>query len=261
MLAEVWDRIGDNRMITIKNVEEIAVMRRAGRIVAEVFELMREKIRPGITTGELDMLAERLIRKRGAVPLFKGYNGFPGTLCMSVNEQVIHGIPGKLVLQEGDIVSVDVGARIDGFCGDAARTFAVGRIAPEVQRLLDVTEESLNAGIGQAVIGNRIGDIAHAVQTVAEAAGYGVVRDYTGHGIGRDLHEAPDVPNYGTPGRGLRLVSGMALALEPMINMGTHQVRELKDGWTVVTLDGKPSAHFENTVAITPDGPVVLTVL
>ncbi|MBQ3180577.1 MAG: type I methionyl aminopeptidase [Firmicutes bacterium] len=248
-------------MITIKNVEEIAVMRRAGRIVAEVFELMREKIRPGITTGELDMLAERLIRKRGAVPLFKGYNGFPGTLCMSVNEQVIHGIPGKLVLQEGDIVSVDVGARIDGFCGDAARTFAVGRIAPEVQRLLDVTEESLNAGIGQAVIGNRIGDIAHAVQTVAEAAGYGVVRDYTGHGIGRDLHEAPDVPNYGTPGRGLRLVSGMALALEPMINMGTHQVRELKDGWTVVTLDGKPSAHFENTVAITPDGPVVLTVL
>lgn len=261
MLAEVWDRIGDNRMITIKNVEEIAVMRRAGRIVAEVFELMREKIRPGITTGELDMLAERLIRKRGAVPLFKGYNGFPGTLCMSVNEQVIHGIPGKLVLQEGDIVSVDVGARIDGFCGDAARTFAVGRIAPEVQRLLDVTEESLNAGIGQAVIGNRIGDIAHAVQTVAEAAGYGVVRDYTGHGIGRDLHEAPDVPNYGTPGRGLRLVSGMALAIEPMINMGTHQVRELKDGWTVVTLDGKPSAHFENTVAITPDGPVVLTVL
>lgn len=261
MLAEVWDRIGDNRMITIKNVEEIAVMRRAGRIVAEVFELMREKIRPGITTGELDMLAERLIRKRGAVPLFKGYNGFPGTLCMSVNEQVIHGIPGKLVLQEGDIVSVDVGAKIDGFCGDAARTFAVGRIAPEVQRLLDVTEESLNAGIGQAVIGNRIGDIAHAVQTVAEAAGYGVVRDYTGHGIGRDLHEAPDVPNYGTPGRGLRLVSGMALAIEPMINMGTHQVRELKDGWTVVTLDGKPSAHFENTVAITPDGPVVLTVL
>lgn len=261
MLAEVWDRIGDKRMITIKNLEEIAVMRRAGRIVAEVFELMREKIRPGITTGELDMLAERLIRKRGAVPLFKGYNGFPGTLCMSVNEQVIHGIPGKLVLQEGDIVSVDVGAKIDGFCGDAARTFAVGRIAPEVQRLLDVTEESLNAGIGQAVIGNRIGDIAHAVQTVAEAAGYGVVRDYTGHGIGRDLHEAPDVPNYGTPGRGLRLVSGMALAIEPMINMGTHQVRELKDGWTVVTLDGKPSAHFENTVAITPDGPVVLTVL
>lgn len=248
-------------MITIKNVEEIAVMRRAGRIVAEVFELMREKIRPGITTGELDMLAERLIRKRGAVPLFKGYNGFPGTLCMSVNEQVVHGIPGKRVLCEGDIVSVDVGAKIDGFCGDAARTFAVGRIAPEVQALLDATERSLAAGIEKALVGNRIGDIANAVQTVAEAEGYGVVRDYTGHGIGRELHEAPDVPNYGTPGRGLRLVSGMALAIEPMINMGTHQVRTLQDGWTVVTIDGKPSAHFENTVAITPDGPVVLTVL
>lgn len=248
-------------MITIKNVEEIAIMRRAGRIVAEVFELMREKIRPGITTGELDMLAERLIRKRGAVPLFKGYNGFPGTLCLSVNEQVIHGIPGKLVLQEGDIVSVDVGAKIDGFCGDAARTFAVGKITPDVQALLDVTERSLAAGIEKALVGNRIGDIANAVQTVAEAEGYGVVRDYTGHGIGRELHEAPDVPNYGTPGRGLRLVSGMALAIEPMINMGTHQVRTLRDGWTVVTLDGKPSAHFENTVAITPDGPVVLTAL
>ena len=248
-------------MITIKNVEEIAVMRRAGRIVAEVFELMREKIRPGITTGELDMLAERLIRKRGAVPLFKGYHGFPGTLCMSVNEQVVHGIPGKRVLCEGDIVSIDVGARIDGFCGDAARTFAVGRIAPEVQTLLDTTERSLAAGIEKALVGNRIGDIANAVQTVAEAEGYGVVRDYTGHGIGRELHEAPDVPNYGTSGRGLRLVSGMALAIEPMINMGTHQVRTLQDGWTVVTIDGKPSAHFENTVAITPDGPVVLTVL
>lgn len=248
-------------MITIKNVEEIAVMRRAGRIVAEVFELMREKIRPGITTGELDMLAERLIRKRGAVPLFKGYHGFPGTLCMSVNEQVVHGIPGKRVLCEGDIVSIDVGARIDGFCGDAARTFAVGRIAPEVQTLLDTTERSLAAGIEKALVDNRIGDIANAVQTVAEAEGYGVVRDYTGHGIGRELHEAPDVPNYGTSGRGLRLVSGMALAIEPMINMGTHQVRTLQDGWTVVTIDGKPSAHFENTVAITPDGPVVLTVL
>lgn len=248
-------------MITIKNVEEIAAMRRAGRIVAEVFELMREKIRPGVTTGELDRLAENLIRKRGAIPLFKGYNGFPATLCLSVNQQVIHGIPGKLVLREGDIVSVDVGAKIDGFCGDAARTFPVGRIAPEVQRLLDVTEQCLAAGIEQAVIGNRIGDIGHAVQTVAEAAGYGVVRDYTGHGIGREMHEAPDVPNCGTPGRGLRLANGMALAIEPMINMGTHEVRELNDGWTVVTLDGKPSAHFENTVAITPDGPVVMTVL
>lgn len=248
-------------MITIKNNEEFAKMRRAGRIVAEVFELMRDMIKPGVTTAELDRAAEKLIRSRGAIPLFKGYGGFPATLCLSVNEQVIHGIPGERVLQEGDIVSVDVGAQIQGFCGDAARTFPVGKIAPEVQQLLDVTQECLAAGIAQAVSGNRLGDIGHAVQEIAEAHGYGVVRDYVGHGIGREMHEAPDVPNYGTPGRGLRLTNGMALAIEPMINMGTFAVRRLADGWTVVTLDGKPSAHFENTVAITADGPQIMTVL
>ncbi len=248
-------------MITIKNNEEFAKMRRAGRIVAEVFELMQELVKPGVTTAELDRAAEKLIRKRGAIPLFKGYGGFPATLCLSVNEQVIHGIPGARVLEEGDIVSVDVGAQIQGFCGDAARTFPVGKISPEVQQLLDVTQECLAAGIAQAVSGRRLGDIGHAVQEIAESHGYGVVRDYVGHGIGREMHESPDVPNYGTPGRGLRITNGMALAIEPMINMGTYEVHRLADGWTVVTNDGKPSAHFENTVAITPDGPQIMTVL
>ncbi|MBQ2887422.1 MAG: type I methionyl aminopeptidase [Firmicutes bacterium] len=248
-------------MITIKNAEELQKMREAGRIVAEVFELMREKIAPGITTAELNMAAERLIAKRHAKPLFKGYNGFPAALCVSVNDEVIHGIPGPRKLKEGDIVSIDVGAQIHGYCGDAARTFPVGEVKPEVAELLRVTEASLYAGIEMAVAGNRLGDIGNRIQTVAEAHGLGVVVDYVGHGIGRNLHEAPDVPNYGRPGRGLRLVNGMTLAIEPMLNMGTPAVRTLADGWTVVTLDGLPSAHFENTVAITPDGPVLLTVL
>lgn len=248
-------------MITIKNQDDLNEMRKAGRIVAEVFELMREMIRPGITTAELSKAAEALIKKRNAKPLFKGYGGFPAAACISVNEEVIHGIPGRRVLQEGDVVSVDVGAQIHGFCGDGARTFAVGQISPEVQHLLDTTQLCLAEGIKQAVSGNRLGDIGSRVQQIAEAEGYGVVRDYVGHGIGREMHEAPDVPNYGTAGRGIRLVNGMVIAIEPMINMGTHEVYRLKDGWTVVTKDALPSAHFENTVAITPDGPQIMTML
>lgn len=247
--------------ITIKNQADFLEMRKAGRVVAEVFELMREKIRPGVTTAQLNKAAESLIRRRGAIPLFKGYGGFPAAVCISVNQEVIHGIPGPRVLQEGDIVSVDVGAQVNGFCGDAARTFPVGKIDPEVQKLLDITQICLAEGIKQAINGNRLGDIGSRVQQIAEAEGYGVVREYVGHGIGREMHEAPDVPNYGTAGRGIRLVNGMALAIEPMINMGTQEVYRLKDGWTVVTKDGRPSAHFENTVAITPEGPQIMTVL
>ena len=245
-------------MITIKNAAEIKKMREAGRIIAEVFELIREKIRPGITTGELDLAAERLILRRKAIPVCKGFEGFPAATCISVNNEVIHGIPGQRVIQAGDIVSVDLSVSKDGWCADAARTFPVGEIAPELAELLRVTEMSLYAGIEMAQIGNRLGDIGHRVQDIAEAHGLGVVRDYVGHGIGREMHEAPDVPNYGRPGRGLRLVEGMALAIEPMLNLGTAAVRTLPDGWTVVTLD---SAHFENTVAITAAGPEILTVL
>ncbi len=236
-------------------------MREAGRIIAEVFELMREKIRPGITTGELDLAAEHLILRRKAIPVCKGFEGFPAATCISVNNEVIHGIPGKRVINAGDIVSVDLSVSKDGWCADAARTFPVGEIAPELAELLRVTEESFYAGIEMAQIGNRLGDIGHRIQEVAEAHGLGVVRDYVGHGIGREMHEAPDVPNYGRPGRGLRLVEGMALAIEPMLNLGTAAVRTLPDGWTVVTLDGKFSAHYENTVAITAAGPEILTVL
>lgn len=248
-------------MITIKNAAEIAKMREAGRVIAEVFELMREKIRPGITTGELDLAAERLILRRQAVPVCKGFEGFPAATCISVNNEVIHGIPGGRVINAGDIVSVDLSVSRDGWCADAARTFPVGEISPELQELLRVTEESFYAGMAMAKIGNRLGDVGHAIQQVAEAHGLGVVRDYVGHGIGREMHEAPDVPNYGRPGRGLRLVEGMALAIEPMLNLGTAAVRTLPDGWTVVTLDGKFSAHYENTVAITAAGPEILTAL
>lgn len=248
-------------MITIKNAAEIKKMREAGRIIAEVFELMREKIRPGITTGELDLAAERLILRRQAIPVCKGYEGFPAATCISVNDQVIHGIPGRLEIHAGDIVSVDLSVSKDGWCADAARTFPVGDISPEAAELLRVTEESFYAGMEMAKTGSRLGDIGHRIQEVAEAHGLGVVRDYVGHGIGREMHEAPDVPNYGRPGRGLRLAEGMALAIEPMLNLGTAAVRTLPDGWTVVTLDGKLSAHFENTVAITAGGPEILTAL
>ncbi|MDD2568073.1 MAG: type I methionyl aminopeptidase [Clostridia bacterium] len=248
-------------MISIKNPGEIKLMRKAGFIVAETLALMGELIKPGITTKELDVAAESFIRKKGARPLFLGYGGFPATLCVSVNEQVIHGIPGNRELLEGDIVSIDVGAEKDGWCGDAAKTFPVGKVSPEYLRLLEITETCLMEGLALATSQKRLGDIAHRVQSIAEDAGYGVVRDYTGHGIGKQMHEDPSVPNYGNSGRGLRLSKGMTLAIEPMVNMGTHKVKTLADGWTVVTEDGLPSAHFEHSVAITSNGPTILTIL
>ncbi len=239
-------------------------MREACRIVAEVLRLIGQQVRPGVTTGELDSAAEQYIRSRGGIPAFKGYgpsdNPFPATLCTSVNEEVVHGIPGRRVLTDGDIVSVDVGVLKDGWYGDAARTFAVGTISAETQRLLRVTEESLNLGIGAMRSGNRVHDISSAVQVHVEEAGFSVVRDLCGHGVGKDLHEEPSVPNFGKRGTGAALVDGMTLAIEPMVNAGGWQVQVLEDGWTVVTKDGKPSAHFEHTVALVNGRPEILTL-
>lgn len=248
-------------MIILKSQREINYLRDAGRVVAQTLEEVRKAVRPDITTQELDQIAEKYIKSCGATPAFKGYHGFPGNICASVNEEVVHGIPGLRKLKNGDNVSIDIGAVINGYYGDAAITVPVGEVDAEVQRLLDVTEQSLYKGIEQAIAGNRLGDISHAVQTHAEKYGYGVVRDFVGHGIGRNMHEDPQIPNYGIPGRGPRLKSGMTLAIEPMINMGTHDVKVLDDGWTVVTTDAKRSAHFEHTIAITPEGPEILTKL
>ena len=248
-------------MIILKSEREIKYMRDAGRIVAETLQEVKKAVRPEITTLELDQLAEDYIKSCGAIPTFKGYHGFPGNICASVNEQVVHGIPSVKKLKNGDTVSIDIGAVINGYHGDAALTLPVGEIDIEVRNLLNVTQESLDKGIEKAIAGNRLSDISHAVQTHAEKHGYGVVRDYVGHGIGRNMHEDPQIPNYGIPGHGPRLKPGMTLAIEPMINMGTHAVNVLNDGWTVVTADGKPSAHFEHTIAITPDGPEILTRL
>lgn len=248
-------------MIILKSDREITYMRDAGRIVAETLAELKKAVKPEVTTLELDRIAEEYIKKRGAVPTFKGYNGFPGNICTSVNEQVVHGIPGLRKLKNGDNVSIDVGALINGYNGDAAITVGVGEVDDEVQQLLDVTEKSLYQGIEKAIVGNRLYDISHAVQAYSEKYGYGVVRDYVGHGIGRSMHEDPQVPNYGNPGRGPRLKSGMTLAIEPMINMGTPEVKTLNDGWTVITQDGKRSAHFEHTIAITGDKPEILTKL
>lgn len=235
-------------------------MREAGRISARALRLVGEAVRPGITTEELDRIAEQAIRDDGGVPAFLGYHGFPKTLCTSLNCEVVHGIPSKAVkLHEGDIISVDVGAIFDGYYGDNARTFAVGAVSEEATRLLQVTEASLDAGIGACLPGGRLGDIGHAVQAVAEGAGFGVVREYVGHGIGRAMHEDPSVPNYGLPGTGPVLEVGMVLAIEPMVNAGSFAVDALPDGWTVVTRDGSLSAHFEHTVAVTEHGPLVLT--
>lgn len=248
-------------MIELKTAGQINLMREAGRIVAETLELMRQAVRPGITTQELDRLAEDYIRKQGAVPAFKGYNGFPATLCTSVNEQVVHGIPGLRKLESGDIISIDCGAVKNGYVGDAAVTLPVGEIAPDVQKLLQVTKESLMLGLAQAKKGLRLYDISHAVQTHVEKHGFSVVRDYVGHGIGRAMHEEPQIPNFGKPGRGPRLEVGMVLAIEPMVNMGTYEVESLSDHWTVVTKDRRASAHFEHTVAVTENGPEILTLV
>jgi methionyl aminopeptidase len=248
-------------MIILKSDREIDYLRDAGKIVAETLREVKNVAKPGVSTLELDQIAEKYIKSRGATPAFKGYHGFPGNICASINEEVVHGIPGLRKLKTGDNVSIDIGAVINGYNGDAAITVAVGDVDPEVQRLLDVTEQSLYKGIEQAVVGNRLGDISHAIQSHAERYSYGVVRDYVGHGIGRNMHEDPQIPNYGNPGRGPRLKSGMTLAIEPMINMGTYEVQTLDDDWTVVTLDGKQSAHFEHTIAITGDRPEILTKL
>jgi len=235
-------------------------MREAGRISARALRLVGEAVRVGVSTAELDALAEQAIREEGAVPAFKGYHGYPATLCTSVNEQIVHGIPSsRIVVADGDILSVDVGAVIDGYYGDNAATFPVGDVSAEAMRLMEVTKASLLAGIDQCVPGNRLHDIGHAVQSVAEAAGFSVVREYVGHGIGRAMHEDPNVPNYGTPGTGPVLEPGMVFAIEPMVNAGTFETEALADGWTVVTRDGSLSAHFEHTVAVTESGPVILT--
>ncbi len=246
-------------MIKIKSLQEVNKMRSAGRITAETFEVLKDHIKPGITTGELDKIAADYIKKCGAGCAFYNYNGYPGHICISVNEEVVHGIPGKRVLKEGDIVSVDLGATYDGYHGDAARTYAVGEISPEAQRLISVTKQSFFEGIEKAVAGNRVFDISANIQNFVEQNGYSVVRALVGHGIGSNLHEDPEVPNFGTKGRGPRLVSGMTIAVEPMVNMGTHSVLTLPDEWTVVTADGKLSAHYENTILITDNGAEILT--
>ena len=249
-------------MIVLKTGRELSIMKEAGRISAGALQLIGKAIEPGVTTAELDRLAEAYIRKQGAVPNFKNYQGYPATACISINDQVIHGIPSnKRKLKAGDIVSVDLGAEFSGYHGDNAATFACGDISEEAKRLIDTTRESLYEGIAAAVVGGRVGDIGSAVQRYVEARGYSVVRQFVGHGVGTHLHESPEIPNFGTPGRGIRLQAGMTIAIEPMINAGGHEVKILPDGWTVLTKDGSLSAHFEHTVAITHDGPQIMTVI
>ena len=246
-------------MITLKSSHEIELMRRAGKITAAARALAGEMVKPGVTTQEIDRAVEQFIRSQGAVPSFLNYSGYPASACISVNDEVIHGIPGKRVLKEGDIVSVDVGAFVGGFHGDCAATFACGKISPEAEDLIRVTRESFFEGIKYAKEGQRISDISAAIQMYVESRGYSIVREFVGHGIGTHLHESPEVPNYGRPGRGPRLLRGMTLAIEPMVNAGEAGVRQLSDGWTVKTLDGKLSAHYENTVLITDGEPEILT--
>ena len=249
-------------MIVLKNGRELKIMREACRISAGALQVAGKAVEPGVTTAEIDKLAEDYIRSQGGVPNFKNYEGYPATACISINNEVIHGIPSaKRKLKAGDIVSIDLGGKFEGYHGDNAATFACGDISPEAKRLMDTTRESLYEGIAAAVSGGRIGDIGHAVQSYVEARGYSVVRQFVGHGIGTHLHEAPEVPNFGTAGRGIRLMPGMTLAIEPMINAGKSDVSIQPDGWTVLTKDGSLSAHFEHTVVITADGPKIMTLL
>ena len=247
-------------MIVLKTGRELKVMREACRISAEALKLAGSAVEPGVTTAELDKIAEKYILSQGAVPNFKNYNGYPATACISINNEVIHGIPSKKrVIQAGDIVSIDLGAKFEGYHGDNAATFACGDVSAEAKRLMDTTRESLYEGISAAVSGGRLGDIGAAIQQYVEKRGYSVVRQFVGHGIGTQLHEAPEVPNFGTHGRGIRLMPGMTLAIEPMVNAGHYDVKVMPDGWTVLTKDGSLSAHFEHTIVITPDGPQILT--
>ncbi len=247
-------------MIKIKSTHEIKLMQEAGQIAAAARAAAGALVAPGITTRELDNAARKVIEGYGAKPSFLNYNGFPASICCSINHQVIHGFPGKYKLQEGDLVKIDVGANYMGYHGDCADTFAVGKITEEAQRLIEVTRQSFYEGIKLAREGQRVSDISHAVQKYVEENGFSVVRDYVGHGVGSELHEAPEVPNYGNPGRGARLVAGMTLAIEPMVNAGGYQVKTLRDGWTVETVDGSLSAHYENSILITKGDPIILTV-
>ncbi|MGI6109271.1 MAG: type I methionyl aminopeptidase [Eubacteriaceae bacterium] len=248
-------------MIIIKSDKEIEKMRAAGLVVADCHEMLAERVKPGLTTLEIDRMAEEFIRKAGAYPTFLNYQGFPASACTSINGQVVHGIPDETRLEEGDIISIDLGATLDGFVGDAARTHAVGKISEEAQKLIDVTRQSFFEGIDKARVGNRLSDISHSVQQYAESFGFSVVRDYVGHGIGRNMHEDPPIPNYGRAGHGPRLVHGMCLAVEPMINAGGYDVEVLPNDWTVVTKDGSLSAHYENTICVMGEGePEILTL-
>ena len=246
-------------MINIKSGRDLALMREACVISARALKLGGEAVQPGVTTGEIDRIIRKYIESMGAKPSFLGYSDYPASACISVNNEVIHGIPGNRKIREGDIVSIDVGAFYNGFHGDNAATFGAGAVSAEAQALMDATRESLYEGIKMATVGNRVGDIGAAVQRYVEMRGYSVVRQFVGHGVGTNLHEDPSVPNFGTPGRGTKLLPGMTLAIEPMVNAGTHEVSILGDGWTTVTKDGRLSAHFEHTIAITPDGPVIMT--
>jgi methionyl aminopeptidase len=248
-------------MIVLKSAEEIAGMREAGRLTAQLMQELSTAVAPGVSTADLDKVAKAFVARHRAVPTFLNYQGYPACICTSVNEQVVHGIPGPRKLKEGDLVSLDIGVTLNGWVGDMARTFAVGKASPKVLDLMRVTEECLRLGIAQAQVGGYLHDIGHAVESHAEALGYGVVREYCGHGIGHQMHEAPQVPNYGSAGSGVRLKAGMTIAIEPMINTGAWETRQLDDGWTVVTADGGLSAHFEDTIAITEHGPEVLTSL